>query len=99
MAKIDYSFRRHVAIIHIMPPAQWGGANVFFEPISLENLIVHELIHLHLVQFFPKKRLQTELAELAINQLTDAFLKLDHQLSNFKSWMEKPSPEEKTKET
>lgn len=48
-----------------------------FDTITLEEIIVHELVHIHLVSMFPPVdgSMREVVAEQAVNKLTLAFLK------------------------
>ena len=78
MACFVGDFAHHRVCIYFTDPKTWKDI-LGFEKLDLEEVITHELIHLHMASFFPKKQHKQDWAELAINQLTRAFLKLDRR--------------------
>ena len=79
---IYHCYEHHEAQIYLLHPEKWKDLNDggFWEGKNeshLENIIVHELLHLHMTHHRFKKEWQVEREELAINQLTKAFMFLN----------------------
>ena len=72
-------------IIYLLHPDKWAEINQFWaekDESFLETVIVHELLHLHFSHHHSiKKSWKIEREELAINQLTNAFMCLDGQIN------------------
>ena len=96
-ACVYHEFSHHEAIIFILHPDKWKEIDRFWaerDESFLETIIVHELLHLHFSHNHPLSNWKSEREELAINQLTNAFMCLDEQINQPEA---PPEPPEDTK--
>ena len=82
-ACIYHCFEHHEAQMHILHPDKWSEINSFWadwDESRLESIVIHELLHLHFTHVDSRVSWKLEREELALNQLTDAFLGLDRRI-------------------
>ena len=83
-ACVFHAYEHHEAEIHLLHPDNWHKINSFWanwDESRLEDIIIHELLHLHFIHWEPKAVWQQNSQELAINQLTNAFLTLEERIN------------------
>lgn len=81
-ACIFHAYEHHEAEMYILHPDNWHKINSFWanwDESRLEDIIIHELLHLHFTHYTPKLVWLQDRQELAINQLTNALLSLSEQ--------------------
>lgn len=84
-ACIYHSYEHHEAKMYILHPDKWGDISDFWgdkDESCLESIVVHELLHLHFIHQRLEKNWQLAREELAINQLTKAFVRLDADIQS-----------------
>ena len=93
-ACVYHAFSHHEANIYLLHPDKWADINPFWaekDESFLETVIVHELLHLHFSHHHSmRKGWKVEREELAINQLTNAFMCLDGQIDRPEAPAESP---------
>ena len=74
IGQVEHNLRRKVAVIYVR---KLGKNKNFFQTVTTEEVIVHEMMHLHFVTVFPKGDggLEVTVAEQSVDKLAHAFLK------------------------
>ena len=84
-ACVYHDFGHHIAEVYLLHPDKWSDIKGGFwndkDESFIETILVHELLHIHFSHHHPiKNSWALEREELAINQLTKAFIRLDNQI-------------------